>query len=146
MKPLFPKAVYVNRRPDSLEDADRGAHPSLTLTEHKGWRRAKRFFDQAERQGYELPLIFAYEYELLYWAVAREISIYETDDRATTEYRFAELQKLKGGYYRNDLTVLETGKPLSRNFIRSYALVKTPDFLGRKRTGAATRLSEASHS
>jgi hypothetical protein len=82
-------------------------------------------------QGKELPLIFAWFAELTFWAIATEILVNEDG----TSYRFAHLCPIKG-CHRNDLTLVNTGKPPPNNFIRSYALVKTPKFLVREQETA----------
>lgn len=128
MKPLFKTAIYVNRAVASLEEANHGKEASDWLTEHKAWTSGKKFFDEAHESGYDLALIFAQYRELGYWAIAEEIKV--DPAKKTTDYHFSNLQEIHGRQ-RNDLTVLSTGEPLPNNFIRSYALVKTPDFLRR---------------
>jgi hypothetical protein len=48
----------------------------------------------------------------------------------STVYSFSNLQPIPNSpQRRSDLTVKSTGKRMSNNFIRSYAIVKTPQFL-----------------
>lgn len=125
MKPLFHAAIYLNRRPDDLQKADHGESASDELIEHKNWSTGHKLWMEAKEAGCELPLIFGYEAPLEYWAVARDILPFEN----STRYRFAHLNKVTGGYRRRDLVLVSTGKLLSDQFIRSYAIVETPAFL-----------------
>lgn len=112
--PLFHSAIYVNRKPDSLNKAKHGDKPSKPLTEKRAWTSGSELLQKAKETGCELPLIFGYYPPLGYWAVAREISVLGK----TTTYRFANLIKIPKGYSRKNLTVINSGKPLPDNFIR----------------------------
>ncbi|MFA5192851.1 MAG: HNH endonuclease [Verrucomicrobiia bacterium] len=126
MFPLFRSAIYVNASNKHLRDASRGSEPSHPITEKKRWTSGKKLLDEARSRGEELPLIFAVFAELTFWAVAREITLYES----STEYQFADLQPFpEKRYRRSNLVVRSTGAPLPDTFIKSYALVQTPPFL-----------------
>ncbi|MGO9325867.1 MAG: hypothetical protein ACLP07_15025 [Terracidiphilus sp.] len=138
MKPLFSTAIYVNRASASLPRAIEGKAISDQLKENRPWTSGERLLDKAREGGCDLPLIFAQYAKLEYWAVAEEIIVAEEGGEKVTRYRFSNLQRIPGRTrQRNDLTVISTGKPLPNDFIRSYSLVKTPDFLppasGKKR-------------
>jgi hypothetical protein len=62
--------------------------------------------------------------------VASEIEI-ETEGtgKPVTRYRFSDLLPIPGRRIRKDLIVVSTKKFLPNNFIRSYAIVRTPEFL-----------------
>jgi hypothetical protein len=94
------------------------------ITEKKRWVTGYKLFLQARDRGEELPLIFAQYAPLTFWAVARDITI----GQSTTDYQFVHLAPLHGRR-RSDLVVSSTGAPLPDEFIRSYAIVRTPDFL-----------------
>jgi hypothetical protein len=126
MPPLFHFAIYVNASSERLCSASRGVAPSLVITEKKRWVTGYKLFLQARDRGEELPLIFAQYAPLTFWAVARDITI----GQSTTDYQFAHLAPLHGRR-RSDLVVASTGAPLPDEFIRSYAIVRTPDFLSR---------------
>ncbi len=130
MKPLFETAIYVNRATESLSKAIKGKEISDPLIEFRSWTSGEKLFVKAQESGCDLPLIFAQYPKLEYWAIAEEIVVLEEDDKSVTRYRFSNLQRIPGRTrQRNDLTVISTGKPLPNDFIRSYSLVKTPDFL-----------------
>lgn len=127
VRKLFKSAIYVNASSDRLRDACRGTEPSLAITEKKRWVSGHKLLSEARDRGEELPLVFAQYASLTFWAIAREITLH----KFTTEYRFADLRPLHG-YWRSDLMVESTGSPLPNEFIRSYALVRTPGFLSAK--------------
>ena len=127
MSPLFHFAIYVNASSERLWSASRGVAPSLVITEKKRWVTGYKLFLQARDRSEELLLIFAHYAPLTFWAVARDITI----GQSTTDYQFAHLAPLHGRR-RSDLVVANTGAPLSDEFIRSYAIVRSPDFLFRE--------------
>jgi hypothetical protein len=124
MSALFHAAIYVNASSERLRAASRGGEASSVITEKKRWVTGYKLLLQARDRGEELPLIFAQYAPLTFWAVARDITIGES----TTDYRFAHLTPL-AGRRRSDLVVASSGAPLPDEFIRSYAIVRTPDFL-----------------
>jgi hypothetical protein len=126
----FQKAIYVNRASASLPKAIGKKKISDPITENKVWTSSKKFIDEAHANGCDLALIFA-QYETLdYWAIAEEIKV--DPAQKTIDFSFSSLQRIPDPVrYRHDLMVVSTGEPLPDNFIRSYALVKTPDFLKR---------------
>jgi hypothetical protein len=131
MTTLSASAIYVNASTPHLLSASCWDSPSSPISEGKRWVTGLQRFQDAELQGKELPLIFAWFAELTFWAIATEIIVNEVG----TNYRFTHLSPIKGRH-RNDLTLENTGKPLPNTFIRSYALVKTPKFLVRERETA----------
>lgn len=130
MNPLFHTAIYLNRKPTALVAASHGEAPSEALIEGKIWNAGYQLLERARAAQCELPLIFGYFAPLTYRAVAREIKLEE----GSTTYRFADLHKIDGSYRRRDLILVRSRRPLSDKFIKSYALVKTPNFLLPKRT------------
>jgi guanosine-3',5'-bis(diphosphate) 3'-pyrophosphohydrolase len=123
---VSPDSSDLNRKPDALRKASHGDSPSAPITEDKIWRAGAELLGTAHASRCELPLIFGYYAPLTYWAVAREINVGEK----RTTYRFASLRELAGGFRRSDLVHAGDLKPLSDDFIRSYAIVKTPYFIG----------------
>ena len=127
MSELFPHAIYVNASVDHIRAASNGESPSAPIEEGKRWAAGHKLFAEAAAAGQVLPLIFAQYAPLTFWAEAASI---ELGDGSTT-YTFRNLQEIKGRRRRSSLTVESTGAPLPDNFIRSYALVRTPTFLKR---------------
>jgi hypothetical protein len=128
MKPLYPSAIYVNASTEHLLAASCGDRPSKPIREGKRWVTGYQWYQDAKLKGQALPLIFAQYAALTFWAIATDINIGE----AETTYRFSHLCAVRGRH-RSDLTLENTGASLPNNFIRSYALVRTPQFLVPKR-------------
>lgn len=97
-----------------------------TLTEKKEWPTAKKLLDEATKEEKKLLVFFAPAEdtrELIYYATLETIDF----DGDGTTYAFQELtpyQKLK-----TSLVVVSTRKPLDADFIRPYAICKTPSEL-----------------
>ena len=124
MPELFPSAIYVNASVDRLRAASSGSAPSTPIVEGKRWAGGLKLFTEARAARQVLPLIFAQNATLAFWAEAESIDLGDS----STRYTFTNLRGLKGRR-RSDLTVESSGAPLSDDFIRSYALVRTPSFL-----------------
>jgi hypothetical protein len=124
MKPLFSSAIYVNASTEHLLAASCGDRSSKPIREGKRWVTGYQWMQEAKLQGEALPLIFAQYAELTFWAIATDIKVSESE----TTYRFKNLCLIRN-HRRSDLTVANTGLALPDNFIRSYALVRTPEFL-----------------
>lgn len=138
MSTLFKSAIYVNASSNRLRAASRGSEPSLPLSEKKRWTSGQKLLAEARSRGEELPLIFAQYAPLTFWAVAREITLHQ----GATEYQFSDLRPLHG-YRRSDLAVVKTGAPLPDEFIRSYAVVQTPEFMSAPLSEQATNILQA---
>lgn len=123
---LFKTAIYVNRATNTLLDVNRGKEASLPFTEHRPWVNGERLLAKLP-DSYDLVLIFAHYETLTYWAIAREIMV--DNAKRTTQYCFSDLKEIPGIRPRKDLIVNSTGTRLPNNYIRSYVLVKTPDFV-----------------
>lgn len=124
MRNLFKTAIYVNASSDRLHGASRGSKPSIPITEKKRWATGRSLLTAAQKRGEQLPIIFAQYSALTFWAIARDVTLHDS----TTDYQFTDLRPLHG-YRRSDLIVESTGSSLPDEFIRSYAIVRTPDFL-----------------
>ncbi len=120
------RAIYVNASSDRLRAANRGEVPSASITEKKAWTTGERLLEEASAAGVLLPLIFAQYAPLTYWGIARSIKVNAASKQ--TVYRFSHLMPVQARH-RHDLVVASTGRPLPDNFIRSYAIVRTPSFL-----------------
>jgi hypothetical protein len=121
---LFSTSIYLNASSQRLRDSSHRSDPSDSIVENKRWVAGRRLFDEAHQRGEDLPLIWSHFAELTFWAIAADITVHES----TTEYRFRNLTPIRG-YRRRDLIVESTGAALPNEFIRSYALVRTPGFL-----------------
>ncbi|OOP56674.1 MAG: hypothetical protein AYP45_07820 [Candidatus Brocadia carolinensis] len=134
---LTSSAIYVNVSSDRLRSCARESGPSMPISEGKRWTTGAKLLAEAKDQSRQLPLIFAQYAPLTFWAIAVSIEVSTTG----TRYSFASLRPLSGRR-RSDLTVQSSGAPLPDDFIRSYAIVRTPDFLSPSDDDSATTPEE----
>jgi hypothetical protein len=100
------------------------------LTEGKAWATGHLLWDQARRSGEVMALIFSAAEDdagLIYWATIDDITIGE-DDR-TTICTYSNLKPITPARTQSSLRLRSTGRPLSEDFIRPYAICHTPAFL-----------------
>jgi hypothetical protein len=72
-----------------------------------------------------LPVVFADATDcsrLLYWGILTNIVI----EGKNTRYSFKQTRKIKGRHSRQELLLKSTDKPIAPNFIRPYAICRTP--------------------
>ncbi len=126
---LADECVYTIVHVDRLEDAMRAGVPT-TFREGRQWVGAAKLWQEARRDGLLLPLLFADAADcslLLFWGELREVRVDDTG----TEYVVANLHRIDGRHAPQDLTLLKSGEKIAPNFIRPYALCRTPAFLTR---------------
>jgi hypothetical protein len=119
-----PLCVYTIKQSKDLVEGRKD-----TFHENKSWTTAKRLLADAERDNESVIIVFAEAEKtdaLVAWAVLEDIQI--TDDG--TDYTFSKLARFKKPFrHKSDLRKRD-GKPLSKNFIRPYAICRKPKFLG----------------
>jgi hypothetical protein len=96
--------------------------------EHKRWVTGKRLLEEAEHDGKRLPIVFARAERggaLLGWALLDKIIV----DSKDTEYSFSAFQRFERHRHPKSSLKKSDGKPLDENFIRPYAICRTPAFL-----------------
>jgi hypothetical protein len=127
---LAPHSVYTILRPERLDQIAKSTKPT-SLRETKRWVAAKGLFDEAHERGDEMAVLYADAAvdcsKLLYWG---KIGSMEVDDGGTT-YSVTDLVAISGRRTQ-ELVLRSTEKQIAENFIRPYAVVRTPSFL-RKR-------------
>jgi hypothetical protein len=121
--------VYTMRHSAQLQAQARtsGAH---VLTERKAWTTGHLLWDQARRSGERMALIFSAaeaDLGLIYWATIDDITIDEGD--RTTTCTYSNLKAITPARPQSSLRLRSTGRPLSDDFIRPYAICHTPAFL-----------------
>jgi hypothetical protein len=121
-------AVYTIRRSQELDNAFAKGGGGR-FTERKRWVAALGLFEEAKRNGSQLPIIFADAGDtcdgLLYYGFVRELSA----DDSTTTCHFEGLCRVAAGTQKHSLRLRSTGKPLSDDFIKPYAIVHTPGYI-----------------
>lgn len=74
-----------------------------------------------------LQLLQVRSNKLLYYAILRDVEIDEAN--YTTRYTFTDLTPIEGDYPLSSLRLRSSNRPLSDNFIRTYAICHTPAFI-----------------
>lgn len=62
---------------------------------------------------------------LIYWGILLDMYVDDTG----TEYTFGRLNKFGTGKKPQDLVLKSTGKNIAPNYIRPYAICRTPSFI-----------------
>lgn len=121
--------VYTMRHSAKLH-AQAKTSAAYVLTENKAWTTGHLLWDQARRSGELTPLIFSAAEDdtgLIYWATIDDITIGEED--RTTACTYSNLRTITPARPKSSLRLRSTGRPISENFIRPYAICHTPVFL-----------------
>jgi hypothetical protein len=121
--------IYTMRHSAELHAQARTSKAHL-LTEGKAWTTGHLLWDQARRSGELMPLIFSAAEDdtgLICWATINDITIDEED--RTTTCTYLNLKAITPARPKSSLRLRSTGRPLSEDFIRPYAICHTPAFL-----------------
>lgn len=122
--------IYTVRDSTELHEQVTKGAPHI-LTEGRAWVTGQRLWDQARQSGAVMPLVFAGaedETGLIFWAVIDDIAI---DERTrTTACTYSDLKPITPARPITSLRLRATGRPISADFIRPYAICHTPAFLG----------------
>jgi hypothetical protein len=101
-----------------------------TFSEKNKWVEAKKMFEKSKSNNKKFIVIFAPAEVTGYlhsWATLTDIKI--SDDNSSTVYSFTDLTKIieyENGVKKSELILKSSGKNINENFIRPYALCKTP--------------------
>ncbi len=99
-----------------------------SFDENKAWTTGEELLRKAKAAGQEMVIVFgdaADCSELIYWGLLVHICI--KDEK--TEYIVKELKQLPKGRTPQELILRSTGKHIATDFIRPYAICRTPEFL-----------------
>lgn len=132
-EPLSPFCVYTIRHSDVLGD-DCHAGGNGSFIERKRWVGALPLLGAAHKAGQRLPVVFAAAEStdaITGVAFIDTLDVSPPDERGngTTTVHFSSLRPLREKHPLSSLRLKSTGKPLSDQFIRNYALCHTPDYL-----------------
>ncbi|KAF5432109.1 hypothetical protein C5S39_04360 [Candidatus Methanophagaceae archaeon] len=125
------QCVYTLRKRDNLEFIYRSSGTG-TFRENKNWKIGYSLFMDAKERQEKMPILFSAAEEssgLIYYALLESITINKEHGIYRTTYSFSHLTPLSDTKPRSSLVLLSTGKPLSNNYIRPYAVCRTPDWL-----------------
>ena len=129
MSNLSSFCIYTMRHSAKL-DAQAKTSGAYVLTEGKAWTTGHLLWDQARRSGELMPLIFSGAEDdtgLIYSATIDDITIDEED--RTTTCTYSNLKPITPARPKSSLRLRSTGRPLSEDFIRPYAICHAPAFL-----------------
>ncbi len=131
MSDLSVFSVYTMRHSSAL-DAEADGKGQHVLNERKAWVTGQVLWAAAHRSGELMPVIFSPAEDdtgLIYWAHIDDIEITGTGDSRTTTCAYSDLKPIRPSRPKSSLVLKSTGRPLSDNYIRPYAICYTPDFL-----------------
>jgi hypothetical protein len=121
--------VYTMRHSAELQ-AQAKTSGAYVLTEGKAWVTGHMLWDQARRSDERMAVIFSGAEDdtgLIYWAIIDDITIDEED--RTTTCTYSNLKAITPARPKSSLCLRSTGRPLSEDFIRPYAICHIPAFL-----------------
>jgi hypothetical protein len=129
---VFPYSIYSMRHSSTLKEAaERGG--TSDFDEGRRWVLGRKLLLAARDAEEALPIIFASAEitdRLLYWGIVTGIWTAEDEEtRPGTRYSVARLRRVPGELPLSYLRLRSSGKQLSANFIRPYAICHTPDFI-----------------
>jgi hypothetical protein len=114
--------VYTIKHSDDLR-ASQNKGGADTYTEKKRWVRVQRMLDSARDA--RVPIVFAPAEGTAYlfaWALLDKVVVGEE----TTEFTFSDLRLIKSRKPKSLLVKDSEGEPLDSQFIRPYAICRTP--------------------
>jgi len=126
-KDLAKTCLYTTRLPKDLKEAA-GLRGPTTFVVNRRMKKAKEHYLKAKADGLDYPVLFSDATcckRLIYVARLIRISVGKEDTHFTV-FDFVELDK---GRVTQKLVKDSNGKRIAPDFIRPYAIVKTPKFL-----------------
>ena len=128
---MAPSCIYTIKVLSDLHLAWLTEKPT-TFRENTNWATASRLLEDAQAAN-QIPAILFGTAEsidcLRYAAILTHINITQAGAEKVTMYRFENLRQLSRPYRLPSLPLKSTGKPLSENYIRPYAICHLPEFL-----------------
>ncbi|MGA9772736.1 MAG: hypothetical protein WBV94_27150 [Blastocatellia bacterium] len=122
-------SVYAIRHTDELkakfQDGGKGV-----FIEKRRWVDGSKLFYKAKREQKLMPVIFGraeIDSSLIFYAMLESIQV--DDEAQTTTYTFTGLTRIKKPLPLRTLIKKNDGKPLSDDYIRSYVICRTPEFI-----------------
>jgi hypothetical protein len=124
---LYEYGIYTIVEASKLAAASTAGRQK-TFSEKKQWVTGRILLDRANKARELMPVVFADAADcskLLYWGVLSRIQLGENG----TKYAVKNLRKLEGRRRPQELFLRSTNKRIKPNYIRPYAIIKTPRFL-----------------
>lgn len=125
---LYEFCVYTMRHQEDLGFVLAGDRKA-TFREKKSWKTARTLFEDSKYKSRQMPIFFSAADEqsgIIYVALIENILI---DSEKVTNYTFSNLMKLRNAKPLSSLILKRNATRLSDNYIRPYAICKTPSQL-----------------
>jgi hypothetical protein len=126
-KALSEHCVYTILHIGKLAKAARQGSPSH-FRESKAWVTGRRLWQQAQAAGVGFPILLGDATGcrgLEYWGLLSAVKI----KGEATHFTVDRVRRLRGTHTPQNLVLRSTGKHIAPNFIRPYAICRTPAFL-----------------
>lgn len=125
---IFDKSIYTIAHNDTLDEFIKSGK-KFRHEEKKLWVTGKKWFDEAGWAKKRVAVIFADATEcskLMCWGLIEKLDISERRTVCIVD----KLRRTPRGLKTQKLHLVSTGKRINEGFIRPYALVQTPEFVG----------------
>jgi hypothetical protein len=99
------------------------------LAERKHWVTGQQLWIEASQTGERMPIIFSgadVHTGLFYWGIIEDIIL---DDEKGTDCSYSNLREITPRRKLSELRLRKGNRQLSNDFIRPYAICRTPSFL-----------------
>jgi hypothetical protein len=124
---LSDSCVYTIVNIDKLAPVAAAGGP-LECTERTRWVTAAKLLAKSQKEATGLPVLLADAKDcsrLLYWGVLTGLIVEEEH----STYVLDRLRPIDGAHTPQELVLLSTGRTIKPEFIRPYALCRTPEFI-----------------
>jgi hypothetical protein len=119
--------IYTILHTDRLVEAARHGG-STTFRESRAWVTGRQLWQQAQAAGLGFPVLLGDATDcsrLEYWGLLTRVEINGDATRFTVD----RVRALSGSHTPQQLVLRRTGEHIAPNFIRPYAICRTPTFL-----------------
>jgi len=127
MTALADFCIYTIVHRDYLTEAARKGGPAH-FVESKAWVTGRKLWHEAQAAGIASPVLLGDATdcrEIKYWGLLTVVEI-EGD---TTRFTVDRVRPFPRKYTPQELILRSSGETIAPNFIRPYAICRTPDFL-----------------
>jgi hypothetical protein len=119
--------VYTIAHRDRLAEAARRGGPT-TFEESRAWVTGRQLWKQAQAAGVSFPVLLGDATDcsrLEHWGLLTGVEI----EGGATRFTVDRVRPLLRGHTPQELVLRSTGENIAPNFIRPYAICRTPAFL-----------------
>ncbi|HYL13882.1 MAG TPA: hypothetical protein VEV41_12650 [Terriglobales bacterium] len=123
--------VYTIRDGKELARLAKEGNP-CSFEERKSWVTAGTLFQKAQLAKKAMPELFGDASDcrrLLFWGLLTDVTLRD----GLTSFAVDRLRRFNGKHAPQELVLRSSGKQIAPNFIRPYAICRTPQFLDSKR-------------